>query len=192
MNAGPLCSNAALISGTSCDLSPEKLRATNEAPEPDRHTDEIDRLVELCPRPSRSLNLGRPWRRIAPWSARTPRCSRRYRPCRRRAAWRGRIAQAPRGRIPVAGDAQIHQFAVGEIGAGQHDGMRPCTELKPWLWPSIRSAFWRSSRCRSIWRFGGRQAESEAGVDDRRADRIVPAAGTERGHRAFVIATSVS
>ena len=34
MNAAPLCSNAALMSGTSCALSPEKLRATNEAPSP--------------------------------------------------------------------------------------------------------------------------------------------------------------
>ncbi len=32
MNATPLCSTAALISGTSCPLSPEKPRATYVAP----------------------------------------------------------------------------------------------------------------------------------------------------------------
>ncbi len=32
MIANPLCASPAWISGTSCSLSPEKLRATNEAP----------------------------------------------------------------------------------------------------------------------------------------------------------------
>jgi hypothetical protein len=41
------------------------------------------------------------------------------------------LAEADRGRVAIAGNAEIDQIAVGEVAPVKTDGMRPWTELKP-------------------------------------------------------------
>ncbi len=47
----------------------------------------------------------------------------------------GELAEADRGGVAVAGDADVEQVAVGQVAPVATDGMRPCTELKPWELP---------------------------------------------------------
>ena len=49
----------------------------------------------------------------------------------------GELAEPDRRGVAVAGDAEVDEVAVGEIGPVSTEGIRPCTELKPWLWPSM-------------------------------------------------------
>ena len=62
MKAAPWCAIAALISGTSCVLSPEKLRATKVAPSCSAMRDEVDRLVGVD---RRRASLFEPWSAVA-------------------------------------------------------------------------------------------------------------------------------
>jgi hypothetical protein len=136
MNATPLCSTAALISGTSCPLSPEKPRATNVGAEHERELDEIDRLVAVHRAALRLRALVGGRRELAFGEAvdavvlddvhhvdAAPHDVRE-------------LAQSDRRRIAVAGDAQVDEITVGERGAGDHRRHPPCTLLKPW--PALR------------------------------------------------------
>ena len=188
-NAAPRCSNAALISGTSCALSPEKLRATNEAPSsiamPTRSIGSSARAGALLALRAavgggRELALGQAVDAVvlddidhvdaAPHRM-------------------GELAEPDRGGVAVAGNAEIDQVAVGEIGAGQHRRHAAVHRIEAVaLAQHVGRRLRRAADAAELGDPVRRQAQFEAGVDDRRADRVVAAAGAERRHRAFVVA----
>ena len=101
------------------------------------------------------------------------------------------LAEADRGGVAVAGDAEIDQIAVGEVGAGEHRRHAPVHRVE-----AVRVAEEigrRLRRAADAGKFGDAvrlDRELEAGLDDRRRDRIVAAAGAQRRHRPLVIAVS--
>ena len=125
MKAAPWCSMAALISGTSCALSPEKLRATKVAPSEDRHADEVDRRVLVADAllGLRALVGGR--RELALGQAVHAVVLDDVDHVDAAAQAMGELAEADRGRVAVARNAEIDEVAVGEVGAGQHRGHAP-------------------------------------------------------------------
>ena len=120
MKAAPRCSIAALMIGTSCFLSPENERATKVAPSCSAMRDEVDGIVGVDDAAlgfraavggGRELALGQAVNAIVfndidhiDAAAHAVR----------------ELPQSDRGGIAVAGDAEIDQIAVGEIGAGEH------------------------------------------------------------------------
>ena len=105
----------------------------------------------------------------------------------------GELAEADRGGIAIAGDPEIDQVAIGEIGAGQHRGHAPVHAVK-----AVRLAEEISRRLRrtaDAGQFGNamrRQRQLEAGLDDGGADRIMATAGAQCRHRALVVAMGVA
>ena len=99
------------------------------------------------------------------------------------------LAEADRGAVAVAGDAEIDEVLVGEIGAGQHRGHAAMHGIE-----AVRIAQKVGRRLRRAADAGElgdamrRQVELETGVHDRRRDRVMAAAGAERGDRALVVA----
>ena len=189
MNAAPSCCSAALISGTSCVLSPEKLRATKVAPScsarPTRSIGGVgvgDALLALraLVGGGGELALGEAVHAVvlddidhvdaAPQRVRE-------------------LAEPDRGGIAVAGDAEIDQVAIGEVGAGQHARHAPVHRVE-----AVRGAEEIGRRLRGAADAGQlgdamrRQRQLEAGADDRGTDRIMAAAGAERRDRALVVA----
>ena len=119
MKAAPLCAIAALISGTSCFLSPENERATKVAPSCSAiatRSMELSVLIDAAlglraaVGGGGELALGQAVHAVvlddvdhvdaAPQRVRE-------------------LAEPDRGRVAVAGDAEIDQVAVGEVGAGR-------------------------------------------------------------------------
>ena len=92
-------------------------------------------------------------------------------------------------RIAVAGDAEIDQVAVGEVGAGQHrrhaavhrvEAVRVAEEI-------VR----RLRRAADAGNLGDAvrlDRKLEAGLDDRGGDRVMAAAGAQRRDLALVVA----
>src|SRR5215469_16441511 len=105
----------------------------------------------------------------------------------------GELAQSDRSGIAVAGDAEIDQIAVGEIGAGEHrrhaamdrvEAMRIAEEI-------IR----RLRRAADAGNLGDAMRldrELETRLDDRGRNRVVAAAGAQRRDLALVIAVRVA
>ena len=105
----------------------------------------------------------------------------------------GELAEPDRGRIAVAGYPEIDEVAIGEVGAGQHrrhaamhavEAVRLAEEIGRGL-----------RRAADAGQFGDpvrRHRKLEAGLDDRRADRIMAAAGAQRRYRTLVIAMRVA
>ena len=121
MKAAPWWRSAALISGTSCVLVAREAAGDEGGAELQRHADQVDRRVGVDRALLAPWSPCRRWRRTGPWSGRRRRCSRRCRSCSRRGACM--CANWPRpieARVAVAGDAEVDQLAVGQVGAGQH------------------------------------------------------------------------
>ena len=189
MKAAPRCSKAALISGTSCALSPEKLRATNDAPSCIASATRsigssvvVDALLALRAAVGgrRELALGQAVDAVvlddidhvdaAPHRM-------------------GELAEADRGGVAVARDAEIDEVAIGEIGAGQHRGHAPMHRIEAVaLAEHVGRRLRRAADAAELGDAMRRQRQLETGADDRRADRIVAAAGAERRNRALVVA----
>ncbi len=131
MNAAPRCAIAASISGTSCALSPEKLRATNVAPScsasearsigssvfatPRLLCEPLSAVAENCPfvRPYTPLFM-------TMYTMLTPRrmlCANWPRPI---------DAESPSPETPMYSRSRFARFAPVST-----DGIRPCTLLKP-------------------------------------------------------------
>ena len=101
----------------------------------------------------------------------------------------GELAEADRGGVAVARDAQIDQVAVGEIGAGQHRRHAAVDAVEAVaLAEEIGRRLRRAADPRQLGDAVRREVELEAGLDDRRGDRVVAAAGAERRDRALVVA----
>ena len=101
----------------------------------------------------------------------------------------GELAEADRGGIAVAGDPDIDEVAVGEAGAGRHRRHAAVDAVEAVaLAEEIGRRLRRAADPRQLRHPVRRQVELEAGLDQRRRDRIVPAPGAERRHRALVVA----
>ena len=170
-------------------MSPEKLRATKRGAKLDRQRDEVDRLVGgvdpfLALRAAvgggGELALGQAVHAIvlddidhvdaAPHGV-------------------GELAETDRGGVAVARDAKIDQVAIGEAGAGQHGGHASVHRIEAMaLAEHVRRRLRGAADAAELGDAVRRQSQFETGAHNRRADRIVAAAGAKRRHRAFVVA----
>src|SRR6185437_16175055 len=174
----PLWLIAALSSGTSCALSPEKLRATKLAPSCIAiAVMSMAESVFMSPR-----LLFEPLSVVAVVldqidhvdAAADAVCE---------------LAQADRSAVAVAGDAEIDEVAVGEVGAGEHRrhaAMHAVEAVR--RTEEICRRLRRAADAREFGDAMRRQIELETGLDDGGADRIMTAAGAQRRDRALVIA----
>src|SRR5262249_38425768 len=99
------------------------------------------------------------------------------------------LAEADRGGIAVAGDAEIDQLAVGEVGAGQY--RRHADLYRSEAVRITEEVVRRLRRAPDAGDLGDAvrlDRELEAGLDDRGGDRVVTAARTERRDLALVVA----
>ena len=103
------------------------------------------------------------------------------------------LAEPDRGAVAVAGNAEINQIAVGEIGAGQHRRHAAVHRVE-----AVRIAEEIGRRLRRAADAGNLghpmrlDRQFEAGLDDRGGDRIVAAAGAQRRDRALIVAVGIA
>ena len=93
----------------------------------------------------------------------------------------GELAQADGGAVAVARDAEVDQFPVGEAGAGEHRGHASVDAVEAMRGAEeIVRRLRRAADPRQLGQAVRRQIEFVAGLDDRRGDRVVAAAGAKR------------
>ncbi len=193
MKAAPSCSIAALISGTSWPLSPEKRARHEGRAELQRHRHQVDRAVVVH---DAALRLGAAvgGRRELPLGEAVHAVVLDDVHHVDAAAQRmDELANPDRGGVAVARDADVDQVAVGEVGAGQDRRHAPVHRVE-----AVRVAEEIGRRLRRAADAGDLRdpmrldRQLEARLDDRRGDRIVAAAGAQRRHRAFVVAMRVA
>ena len=193
MKAAPLCAIAALMIGTSCVLSPEKERATKLGAELQRHGDQVDGIVGVD---EAALRLGAAvggGRELALGQAVNAVVLHDIDHVDAAADRMRELAKADRGRVAVAGDAEIDQVAVGEIGAGQHRRHAPVHRIEAVrIAEEIGRRLRRAADAGNLGHAVRLDRQLEAGLDDRGGDRVVAAAGAQRRHRAFVVAVGVA
>ena len=188
MNAAPLMLERRLDQRHELRLVAGKAARDERGAEPDRHADEIDRLVEragslLALRAAvgggGELALGQPVNPVvlddidhvdaAPHGV-------------------GELAEPDRRGVAVAGDAEVDEVAIGEVGAGQHRRHAPVHRIEAVaLAEHVGRRLGGAADAAQLGDPMRRQAQFEAGVDDRGADRVMPAAGAKRRHRPFVV-----
>ena len=165
-------------------MSPEKLRATNVAPSVMASSTGsiggwkfVSPFFALVPTSAEAEN----WPLVRPY---TPLFSMMYSMLRlRRMAWQNCPSPidsvSPSPETPMYCSSRFAAFAPMAI-----DGMRPCTELKPWP-PLTKYAvvFDEQPMPESFTRFCGSMRQLPAGLDDRGGDGVVAAAGAQRGER---------
>src|SRR3954469_23951448 len=103
------------------------------------------------------------------------------------------LAEADRGTVAVAGDAEIDQVAVGEVGAGQdrrHAAVHRVEAVR--IAEEIRRGLRRAADAGNLRHLMRLDRELEARLDDSGSDRVVAAAGTQGRDRALVIAMGVA
>ena len=174
-------------------MSPEKQRATKVAPSCSAMRDEVDRRVVVdraalrlraAVGGGRELALGQAVHAVvlddvdhvhaAPHRVRE-------------------LAEADRGGIAVAGDAEIDEVAVGEVGAGEHRRHAAVHGVEAVrLAEEIGRRLRRAADAGQLGDAVRLDVELEAGLDDRGGDRVVAAAGAQRRDRAFVVAARVA
>ena len=99
------------------------------------------------------------------------------------------LAEADRGRVAVAGNAEVDQIAVGEIGAGQHRWHAAMDRIEAMrIAEEIVGRFRGAADARNLGDAMRLDRKFETGLDDRGGNRIVAAAGAQRGNLALVIA----
>ena len=98
------------------------------------------------------------------------------------------LAEADRQRIAVAGHADVSQLAIGGIRTARdrgHASMHRVEAVR--AAHEIRGGLRGAADAGELHQLFGPHIEPPAGLDDRGRDRIVPAAGAQRGHAAFVL-----
>ncbi len=101
----------------------------------------------------------------------------------------GELAEPDRGGVAVAGDAQVDQLAVGHVGAGEHGRHPPVHGVEAVrVAEEIVRSLRRAADAGELGQPMRRQVELEGRLDDRRRDRVVPAAGAQGGDLALVVA----
>src|SRR5271170_5849883 len=99
------------------------------------------------------------------------------------------LADADRRGVAIAGDAEIDEIAVGEVGAGEHRRHAAMDRIE-----AVRIAeeiIRRLRRAADAGYLGDPvrlDGQLETGFDDRRRDRIVPAARAQGRDLSLVIA----
>ncbi len=105
----------------------------------------------------------------------------------------GELAEADRGRVAVAGHAEIDQVAVGEISAGQdrrHAAVHGIETVR--IAEEIIRRLRRTADAGNLCHAMRLDGELEAGLDDGAGDRIVAAAGAQRRDLALVVAVRIA
>ena len=189
MSAKPLCCSPAWMSGTSCCLSPEKLRATNEAPERHRQQHRIDRRLEVGLAFLRlgadvggggELPLGQAVHAVVLDDVQHVEVA---------ADGVAELAEADRQRIAVAGDADVVQLAVGRVGAHGDRGHAAVHRVEAVAAAhEVGGGLRRAADARELHQVLRLERQLPAGLDDGGGDGVVPAAGAQRRQRAFVVA----
>src|SRR5260370_15383753 len=99
----------------------------------------------------------------------------------------GELAEPDRRRVAVAGDAEIDEVAVGEVGASEHRGHAPVHRVEAVrVAEEIGRGLRRAADAGELGDTMRRQVELVTGFDDRGGYRVVPAAGAQRRDRALV------
>src|SRR6185503_9472512 len=103
------------------------------------------------------------------------------------------LAEADRGAVAVARDAEIDQIAVGQVGAGQHAGHAAVHGVEAVA--GTEEVVGRLAGAAYAAQLGdavGLDVELPAGLHDGAGDGVVAAAGAQRGDPAFVVAARVA
>src|SRR5712672_2947618 len=103
------------------------------------------------------------------------------------------LTEADRGGIAIAGDAEIDQVAVGEIGAGQnrwHAAMHRVEAVR--IAEEIGRGLRRAADAGNLRHLVRLDRKLETGLDDGASDGIVAAAGAQGRDRALVVAVGVA
>src|SRR3984885_9355269 len=105
----------------------------------------------------------------------------------------GELAEADRGGIAVAGDAEIDQVAVSQIGAGQdrrHPAMDRIEAVR--IAEEIIRCLRGAADSGNLGDAARLDRKLVTGLDDRCRDRVVAAAGAQRRNLALVIAVGIA
>src|ERR1700761_1604557 len=103
------------------------------------------------------------------------------------------LAEADGGGIAVAGDAEIDQIAVGEVGAGQdrrHAAVHGVEAVR--IAEEIIRRLRRAADAGNLGHAMRLDRELVAGLDDRGRDRVVAATGAQRRDLALVIPVRIA
>ncbi len=104
-----------------------------------------------------------------------------------------KLPHADGGRVAVAGHPEVHQVAVGEIGAGGHGGHAAVHRVEAvGVAQKVSGRFGGAAdagELRHVVRLNG---HLEAGLHDGGTDRVVAAAGAEGGEGALVLFLGVA
>ncbi len=158
-------------------------------PEQDRDRDEVDRrvLVEHALLRGRALVGGS--RELALGEAVDPVVLADIGHVHAAADAMGELAEADRGGVAVARDAEIDKVAIGEARAGQHRGHAPVDAVEAVARAEeIGRRLRRAADAGELRHPVRGERQFETGLDDGPRDRIVPAAGAERRDRTLVVA----
>ncbi len=193
MNAAPRCATAALISGTSCALSPEKLRATNDAPSASASSTRSigsslfdGALLGLAALVGGGgeLALGQAVDAVVLDDVHHVDAPAHH---------VRELAEPDRRRIAVAGNAEVDQVLVGQRGAGQHRGHPAMHAVEPVrVTEEVRRRLRRAADARELRDAVRCDVELEERLDDRGGNRVVSATRAQRRHGAFVVAPRVA
>ena len=106
----------------------------------------------------------------------------------RRMAWHS-WPESDRERVAVAGDADVREIAIRRVRAGRerrHAAVHAVEAVR--LLQEVRRRLRRAADAAHLRGAVRRDVELPERLDERGGDRVVPAAGAERRHRAFVVA----
>ena len=193
MKAAPWCSIAPLMIGTSWVLSPEKARATKVAPSCSAMRHEVDGVVVVGDAALRFRAAVGGGRELALGQAVHAVVLDDIGHVDAAAHGMRELADADRGGIAVARDAEIDQVAVGEVGAGQHRRHAPVHGVEAVRGvEEIVGGLGRAADAGNLRHPVRLDRELEAGLDDRGGDGVVAAAGAQRRDLALVVAVGVA
>src|SRR4051812_12368745 len=102
------------------------------------------------------------------------------------------LAKADRGRIAVAGDAEIDQVAVGEIGSGQdrrHAAVNRIETVR--ISEEVIGCFRRAANAGNLGDAVRLDRKLVTGLDYRSRDRVMAAAGAQRRDLSLVVAMGI-
>src|SRR6202012_4814095 len=99
------------------------------------------------------------------------------------------LAETDACAVAVAGDAKIDEIAVGEVGAGQHARHAAVRGIEAVaLAEEIVRRLGRTADTGNLGNLMRLDIELETGLDQRRADRVMPAPSAQGRDAAFVVA----
>ena len=104
-----------------------------------------------------------------------------------------KLTQTNRGRITIARDTQVEQFAIGQIRTGQHAGHAAVHRVETVACAKeIIGRLARASDARQLGHPMRLYIELPDSLNDGRRDRIVAATGAQRRDLAFIVAPGVA